>query len=261
MPIWIRDAGTWKSVDSDQLSIRDGSTWKDVKEAWIRDAGVWKSVYIRSDPQMVSYDLLGWGQAYYGNVGGSGKIPDSQSAKGNYAFRYGWGYNNEDEFSMLGFSGAVITTLEANITERPVISLITLRANSQHTQNSAAKTCYFGWHGNTSEPALGARLHTETHSSWSSGAISVPHNTANAGTEFSFNFPSSVHTTISAQIIAGNIAGITGGWSAASASADWGWMTGMQMCSDEVSGGCGGTWSSAAGDSNRMRIEITSDYI
>jgi len=261
MAVWVRDGSTWKPIDSPNLSVRDGSVWKPVKQMWVRDGGAWKSVYIQSDPVTNTYDLLGWGRSYYGTDGQSGKIPDGQSAKGNYAFRYGWGFNSEDEVAMLGFAAGVKTQLQNDIAVRPVISKITLKMNSQHTQNSAAKTCYFGWHDQTTEPALFSRLHTENQSGWTSGAQSIPHNLDNDGTEFQFDFPSNVHATIAAQIALGNIAGITGSWSAASTSADWGWISGLFYCTDEVSGGCGGSWLTCAGNIRRPRLEITMDYI
>jgi hypothetical protein len=41
MPLYVKDAGTWKQVKT--LFIKDAGTWKQVSTVYVKDAGVWKA--------------------------------------------------------------------------------------------------------------------------------------------------------------------------------------------------------------------------
>lgn len=44
MPLYVKDAGTWKTVTS--LSVKDGGTWKTVTSGKVKDGGTWKEFFV-----------------------------------------------------------------------------------------------------------------------------------------------------------------------------------------------------------------------
>lgn len=66
MPMWVRNAGAWRAVETGGLYVRNSGSWKQVEQGWVRNSGSWREFYIRSDPLTLTF-APDWTQTYMFN--------------------------------------------------------------------------------------------------------------------------------------------------------------------------------------------------